>query len=487
MIDEERSSAFKEWVITLTDLIKESLGYNPTMDQSAAVEQFAALLYPDEQYRGMLLKGYAGTGKTSLIAALTKVAPRLGYTVVLLAPTGRAAKVLSSYTDQIAYTIHKYIYRSYTLPTGSVGFRLQANLLKRAIFIVDEASMIQSEEIFLPGSEVESRNLLDDLIRFVKYGKGCRLLVSGDSAQLPPVGSENSFALDVDTLSELSEWRFLSYEMTEVVRQAKKSGILYNATFLREKINAAETALPFFTIHRFTDFQVPDAGAFSDLFANAFSHKDSAHAVVICRSNKRANLYNNQIRNRILYREAELSAGDRLMVVKNNYYWLPSESSAGFIANGDIIEVKRIQKIVSLYSLKFAIVEVSLPDFDIENLETILLLDTLSSESAALTQNESRRFFEEVMQDYADEPNRRKRVQKVREDKWFNALQVKFAYALTCHKTQGGQWSNVFIDAPYNPENQFSVSDLKWLYTAITRATKQVWLAGFGKEYFVDL
>ena len=486
MAEEERSEAFKEWVITLSGLIKDSLGYTPTNDQSGAIELFAALLYPDEQYRGMVLKGYAGTGKTSLIAALTKVAPRLGYSIVLLAPTGRAAKVLSSYTEQVAYTIHKYIYRSYTLPTGSVGFRLQANLLKRAIFIVDEASMIQSEEVFLPGSEVESRNLLDDLIRFVKYGKGCRLLISGDSAQLPPVGSEDTLALSVDTLSEFSEWPFLSYEMTEVVRQAKQSGILFNATVLREKITSEETLLPFFNIHRFADFQMPDAGDFYDLFSNAFHHKDSSHAVVICRSNKRANLYNNQIRGRILCREEELSAGDRLMVVKNNYYWLPSDSAAGFIANGDIIEIKRIQRIVTLYSLKFAIVEISLPDFDIENLETILLLDTLGSESAALTQSESRRFFEEVMQDYADEPNRRKRVQKVKEDKWFNALQVKFAYALTCHKTQGGQWSNVFIDAPYNPENQFTVGDLKWFYTAITRATKQVWLAGFGKEYFFD-
>lgn len=464
--------------------IGRELGYEPTPSQERALLMLGYLLHPDGRLMAMLLKGYAGTGKTTLLAAVVKAAAQLGFTAVLLAPTGRAAKVLSGYTGHPAYTIHKKIYRSYTNVAGGVGFSLQPNLHRKTIFIIDEASMIQADDFFQPGNSVESRNLLADLLAYVSYGKDCRLIVSGDTAQLPPVNADQSPALDKGTLESYLQWRWAETELTDVVRQALDSGILFNATRLRQRLLSQQVDKPFFKTLGFTDIRQPDPTSFRDVFADAFSGQNLPESVVICRSNKRANLYNREIRGRILFREEELNAGDLLMVVKNNYFWLTDDQPQGFIANGDIVEVKRILRITELYGFRFATAEVTFTDYAMEPLQVNLLLDSLNSDSPALSQTDQRRLFDTILLDYADIPSRRKQVEEVRRNEWFNALQVKYAYALTCHKTQGGQWERVFVDAPWNPDNVFTTNDLRWFYTAITRASRMVYLAGFDLSYF---
>jgi len=464
--------------------IKLSLGYEPTAGQQKALLMLGDLLYSDGRLKALLLKGYAGTGKTTLLSAIVKSSKAVGYQTVLLAPTGRAAKVLSSYTGQAAFTIHKKIYRSYTNVAGGIGFTMQPNLHQKTIFIVDEASMIQSDDLFQPGSNVESRNLLADLLAYISYGKDCRLIISGDTAQLPPVHSEKSPALDLNVIERYLHWRITEMELTDVVRQALGSGILYNATQLRNRVDEEQLNKPFFTINGFEDVRQPDPSTFNDTFSDAFNGNNLHDSVVICRSNKRANLYNREIRGRILFRDDELNAGDLLMVARNNYYWMPEDQPFGFIANGDIIEVIRILKTTDLYGFRFAKAEVSFIDYDMPPIQVNLMLDTLNSESPALNQSDQKRLFDTVLLDYSDIKGRQKQINEVRRNEWFNALQVKYAYALTCHKTQGGQWKRVFIDAPYNPDNIFTSNDVRWFYTAITRATQSVYLAGFDSSYF---
>lgn len=425
-----------------------------------------------------MLKGYAGTGKTSIVSALIQAMDELQQPVVLMAPTGRAAKVLSTYSNHNAFTIHKKIYRQQALSGASFGsFSLNFNNQKNALFIVDEASMIADYS----ESNFGSGRLFEDLLRFVYEREGCRLILLGDSAQLPPIGQEISPALNPDYFRG-SYLQVISYQLTDVVRQASESGILYNATHLRYLLMKEET----FGFPKI-DFDFPDIQKVSgeDLIEeistayNRFSMEDT---IVISRSNKRANIFNNGIRNRILYREEELSSGDLLMIVKNNYFWSKqTEGKLDFIANGDVAQVKRLRNTTEMYGFRFTDAILYLPDYDIE-IEAKILLDTLQSESPSLTNEESNRLFAAVEEDYMDIIDKKKRYTKMREDPYLNALQIKFAYAVTCHKAQGGQWSVVFLDQGYVTEEMINQEYYRWLYTAFTRATEKLYLVNWKEE-----
>lgn len=468
----------------IEDLIFKYFPYEPTEGQRILIFALAEFILNGNEQDVFMLKGYAGTGKTTLLSALVKAAPLLRKSTVLLAPTGRAAKVLASYSGKPAFTIHKKIYQPRSQRDGSITFARLANYHKHALFIVDEASMIQGGGS--GGSYLFSEaDLLTDLIEYVQSGKNCRLILIGDTAQLPPVGLAVSPAMDDKLLKETYRLNPRVIELKQVMRQSLESGILANATRIREKLAAGTTGFPVFAVDGFSDIQRIDGTELEDLLNTAYASGDEMNAVVITSSNKRANIYNREIRRRILYREDEIEAGDLLMVVKNNYFWLPAESAAGFIANGDIIEVLKIKRISELYGFRFATAVIRLMDYpDQSELEVNLLLDTLATEGASLSQSQYQQFFDEVMKDYEDLPSRRSRVEKVKNNPWFNALQVKFAYALTCHKTQGGQWETVFVDQPWLKDNKLNVEYLRWFYTAITRATTTVFLINFKDEFF---
>ena len=460
--------------------------YTPTGGQAELLGLLTAFIgSPGNQRPVFVLKGYAGTGKTTIVSALVKTLPLVKMESVLLAPTGRAAKVLASYSENHAYTIHKKIYMPRTSADGSLALHLMPNKHRNTIFIVDEASMIPGQSGQSDTGLFGSRNLLDDLVEYVFEGFNCRLLLIGDTAQLPPVGSALSPALDIQYLTQAYNLNIRSYELTEVVRQSLQSGILANATAIRGKITAKDTLFPFFGTNHQPDVKRLEGAEMEDMLNTAYSRYGADNVVVITRSNKRANIYNREIRNRILYREGELAAGDHLMVVRNNYFWLSPESKAGFVANGDIVEVKRIRKEDSLYGFRFADVTLRMVDYpDEPEMDARLLLDTLSTETPALSQEENRRLFDEVMLDYTDIPLRRKRIEMVKNNPYFNALQVKYAYALTCHKTQGGQWDAVFIDHGFLAEGQPDVELMRWLYTAVTRASQMVYFVNFDERFF---
>ena len=423
-------------------------------------------LYDPDPRSAMLLRGYAGTGKTSLVSALIQTLPQLRVNCVLLAPTGRAAKVLSGYSGRQAFTIHKKIYMTATDASGAVRTVRAINKHSYTLFIVDEASMIGVEP------SASGHSLLEDLVDYVYDGNHCRLMLIGDTAQLPPVGQSESPALDERFLAAAFALSVVDHELTEVVRQQSLSGILANATSLRSQIadmaGDDELTLPLFTV---SDDVVNLAG--SDLMETLYAEYGAnrlENVVVVTRSNKRANLFNQGVRNSVLYREQEVNAGDYLMVVKNNYYWLDNDSDIGFIANGDIVEVLGVRKVQELYGFRFA----------------DATLSTLYSESPSLTADEQGHLYNAVMEDYADLPHKADRLREMRQNPYYNALQVKFAYALTCHKTQGGQWRTVIIDQGFLPPGQPLGRDyLRWLYTAFTRATGRVYLLGFGQEFFV--
>ena len=399
----------------------------------------------------------------------------------LMAPTGRAAKVLSGYTGKTASTIHRKIYRFQQYADGSLRMTRAENKAKNTVFIVDECSMI-------PDDFSNGRSLLDDLINYVFSGENCRLLLIGDNAQLPPVGLEISPANDINVLKNSFGLTVASFELTEVMRQEEESGILYNATALRNVETFHETSLqlPLFTTNGFSDVHRIEPQEFEELLWQNFNGKNSNEAVIICRSNNRANMYNQAIRARILQEEGEISTGDKLMVVKNNYFWTDEEQKISFIANGDMIELMRINNTEEMYGFHFADVEIQLTDYQEEpNLSVKILLETLKSDSPALTQEESDRLHKAVEEDYMDIPNKRDRYKAMRQNPYFNALQVKFGYALTCHKTQGGQWPTVFLDAPFVPDDkELQISDLRWFYTAVTRAQRQLYFVNFKNEYF---
>lgn len=468
------------------DLIFSFFPHSPTDGQREACARIVDFLFDHDARSAFLLRGYAGTGKTSLVAALIQAAPHLRIKTQLLAPTGRAAKVLSGYSGQKAYTIHKKIYMTATDGRGAMRFARAQNKHSYTLFIVDEASMISNSQN--DGYVGAQHSLLEDLVDYVTEGSHCRLMLIGDAAQLPPVGSVESPALTVAGL-ERYDLKLHTAELTEVVRQEHQSGILSVATAIRQQITtmtpADGVACPLATLGDAPDVVAIGGADLEETLQREYDLVGSEGVVVVCRSNKRANLYNQAIRNRIQLREDEVGTGDYLMVVKNNYHWLDEGSEMGFIANGDIVEVLSARNYTELYGFHFVDVTVRFTDYpDMQPVDCKLLLETLHSESPALTRDEAQRLFEQVMADYADLPTQADRLNALRADPYFNALQVKFAYALTCHKTQGGQWPVVFVEQGYLTDEMLDREFLRWLYTAVTRATERLYLLNFKPELF---
>lgn len=465
-------------------LLKEKFPHKTTEKQDLFMCKIADFVTNTVQDEAFVLKGYAGTGKTSLVSTLVNELRHVGKRYVMLAPTGRAAKVISNYSQKNAFTIHKHIYYpKKEKGEGGIRFTIKKNKSKNTIFLIDEASMIADDTT---GSGMyEYGSLLDDLIYYVYSGVNCKLVLIGDTAQLPPVHMDLSPALDIDKLRWNYNMEVQHLELDEVMRQEVNSGILYNATELRALLGSVFSDTFRYELNGFKDIiRLTDGYDIQDAIYDAYSNSGPEETAFIVRSNKRANAYNQQIRSRILDKENEVSAGDYLMVVKNNYFWTKESTLTDFIANGDIIEVLEIYKILELYSFKFASVRVRMVDYpSMPPLDTIVLLDTLVSESPALTYEESNRLYQEVLLDYEEEVSNYKKFQKVKQNEYFNALQVKFAYAITCHKSQGGQWETVFVEQPYMPEG-LNEDYIRWLYTAITRAKDKLYLIGFKDDFF---
>ncbi len=473
---------------SISKKIKAQFPYTPTQDQDALIEALAAFLVDPNPNSLFILQGYAGTGKTTIVSSLVDVLPSLGMGHVLLAPTGRAAKVLAGYAGQQAFTIHKKIYRLQTDGQGALHFALQKNNRRHTVFIVDEASMIPwSNQAGQQSSLFGGANLLDDLMQYVCNGKNCRMIFIGDTAQLPPVMSQESPALSTSFLQHRYHLSISSYELQQVVRQSLDSGILLNATSLREMLADQENGFPALRTAGFPDIIRVQGMDAADEVDAAFAGREKGEALMICRSNKRANLYNRHIRQRVLFMDDELNAGDRLMVVRNNYYWLSENHDTGFIANGDILEVKRIIRKETIHGFHFADVSASMTDYpDMPVLEVKILLDTLDTEGPALSGKEATRLYDAVTEDYQDIPNKQTRMANIRKDPYLNALQVKFAYAMTCHKAQGGQWQHVFVEMGYLPDKTPDTEYLRWLYTAVTRATSKLFLLNFTDDFFAE-
>ena len=458
--------------------------FTPTTLQNDLLEMLSTYIFDKDTKKIFLLKGYAGTGKTTTIGTLVNNLWQVGYKSVLLAPTGRAAKVIANYSGRQAYTIHKKIYHPRKSKSGGVTFVLQKNKHINTVFIVDEASMIPDR--LTDAKLFENGSLLDDLLFYVHAGKNCKLIFIGDTAQLPPVKLEMSPALQADTLEFQYDKTVIEIELDEVMRQHKDSGILANATQLRILLDDYAPANFKFSLDFPDIIRLIDGYEIEDAITSAYDNEGVEDTAFIVRSNKRANQYNQQIRGKIRGQENEIAAGDFVMVVKNNYYWLNDSASAGFIANGDICEILQIFKYKDLYGFRFAEVNLRMIDYpDQKPFETVLLLDTLTSETPSLSYEDSSRLYEEVKRDFTEEKSSYKKLLAVKKNKYFNALQVKFSYAMTCHKSQGGQWKTVFIEQPYLP-NGPDVSYYRWLYTAITRAQDKLCLIGFKNDFFED-
>lgn len=466
-------------------LLLKHFPYQATTGQRILFDKLAEFILGKNPGNIFVLKGYAGTGKTSIVRSLVESLPSINGKTILLAPTGRAAKVLSNYSKKKAFTVHKKIYYKKPTSDGGMSFQRQQNLYGNTIFIVDEASMIANSGGLTDGGVFGAGSLLDDLIEYVFSGTNCKLIFIGDTAQLPPVGLDVSPALDIDYLKASFYHNVDSFELTEVVRQTNHSGILTNATEIRNQIKNKENTKPHFNLNNFKDILRIDGAELEDALNSAYDTYGAEDSMVICRSNKRSNIFNQQIRARIRWQENEISAGDYMMVVRNNYFWLPEESKAGFIANGDIILLLKVGNIQEMHGFRFADVRMRLIDYpDEPELETRLLLDTIMSESPALSQADNKKLYDSVSADYSDVADRRMRLKKVKEDKYFNALQVKFAYAVTCHKAQGGQWPCVFVEQGYLTDEMINTEYLRWLYTAVSRATEKLYLVNFNKEFF---
>ena len=466
--------------------LQQDFPHNPTDKQDILLQQLSRFVLSPKNNTIFLLKGYAGTGKTTVIGTLVKNLWHAKMSSVQLAPTGRAAKVISNYSNTQAQTIHKKIYYPKKQSGGGVSFTLQRNKHRNTLFIVDEASMISDSAS--DSKLFENGSLLDDLMEYVYSGNNCKLMLIGDAAQLPPVKMDLSPALDERLLSLQFDKNVDGIELDEVMRQAETSGILKNATRIREFLDDELYEDFRFDLNGQTDVErLIDGHEIMDAINDSYSENGNEGTAIIVRSNKRANLYNQNIRNRILFKEEEVSAGDYLMVVKNNYFWLDAKSEAGFIANGDIIEVLEIFSIKELYGFRFAEVRVQMTDYpNLKPFETVLLLDTLTSETSSLSYEEGNQLYQEVMKDYADEKSKYRKFLKVKNNTFFNALQVKFSYAITCHKSQGGQWETIFVEQPYLP-NGMDKDYLRWLYTAVTRARKKLYLIGFKDDMFIDV
>lgn len=462
--------------------LNKAFPFTPTADQSVLMRKWTEYLFGHRGKETFILRGYAGTGKTTCIRSLVKVLPRYQRKAILLAPTGRAAKVMQNYTGKQAFTIHRFIYRPQRTKSGEAVFRLRENKATNAVFIVDEASMIPDTS--LDNKAFGDRSLLEDLLYFVAQGVGCKLILIGDVAQLPPVGLDLSPALDPAFLAQRFDRIVHLHELTQVMRQASESVLLEDATQIREIQGTDPPQTP--KLDTGPDVvRLVDGYDIQDALQTAFTGEDKDDTIFIVRSNKRANLYNQAIRSRIMWNENEIATGDRIMVVKNNYYWLDEKSKAGFLANGEILEILGLTNHKELYGFRFVDAQLRLVDYpDEPTFEAKLLLDTLSVEAPSLPYERQRQLYQEVVQDYAELP-KYKQYQKVKENPYFNALQVKFAYAVTCHKAQGGQWKQVFIEQSWIPDG-VDREYLRWLYTALTRAREKAYLIGFTDDFFSE-
>ena len=459
--------------------IRQTFGFTPTAEQEYALDVFARFMTDSDDQVVMIMRGSAGTGKTTLAGAIVRAMAALKQKMILLAPTGRAAKVFSLNAGHAAYTIHRRIYRQKS--AGDLfSFNLNDNLNRDTLFIIDEASMIANQGY--GDSAFGSGCLLDDLMTFVYQsgrGSNCRMLLIGDKAQLPPVGEDESPALMADVL-RCYGMRVYECDLNQVLRQGEESGILWNATQIRQMITHDEmTQLPKIRFAGFADIQMVPGGELIDALSTSYYRVGTDEPIVITRSNKRANIYNQGIRNQVLDREDELCRGDQLMIVKNNYFWTEGSKEIPFIANGDIAVVQRVRHVHELYGFRFAEVTMQLPDYDDFELTATVCLDTLTSEAPALTHEQQEQLYNAVMEDYADIPQKTERIKKMKTDGYYNALQVKFAYAVTCHKAQGGQWAHVYLDQGYMTDDMLTPDYIHWLYTAFTRATEQLYLVNW--------
>ena len=472
--------------------ILQAFGMTPTPEQEHALDVFSMFITDRSDQVVMILRGSAGTGKTTLAAAIVRAMVSLQQKLMLLAPTGRAAKVFSLYATHAAYTIHRRIYRQKSAGDLS-AFSLNDNLNKDTLFIVDEASMIANDAYANGGDSrwsFGSGCLLDDLMQFVYHGQNCRMLLIGDKAQLPPVGELESPALSA---SFLRGYGMSVYEadLNQVLRQSEDSGILWNATRIRSQESGVRSlSLPQVRLKNFADVCVVPGDELIESLASSYSRVGMDETMVITRSNKRANIYNQGIRNRVLDREDELCRGDMLMIVKNNYYWVKEigvgsqesgEGSFSFIANGDRAVVQRVRHVHELYGFRFAEVTMQFPDYDDYELTAIVILDSLTTETPALTREQQEQLYNAVLEDYSDIPRKADQIKKLKEDRYYNALQVKFAYAVTCHKAQGGQWAHIYLDQGYMTDEMLSSDYIHWLYTAFTRATEKLFLVNWPK------
>ena len=457
--------------------IIQVLGLSPTPEQGQALDVFTQFMTDRDDQVVMILRGSAGTGKTTLAGAIVKAMAALKQKLILLAPTGRAAKVFSLNAGHAAYTIHRRIYRQKSAGDLS-AFNLNVNLNRDTLFIVDEASMIAN--LGLGETTFGSGCLLDDLMQFVYNGQNCRLLLIGDRAQLPPVGEEESPALSAHVLRGYG-MRVYETDLNQVLRQSEDSGILWNATMIRNlwRGEAGMVRLPKICFHGFTDIQVVMGNELVDNLSSSYYHAGMDETIVITRSNKRANIYNQGIRNMVLDRDEELCRGDLLMIVKNNYFWTEGAKEIPFLANGDRAVVQRVRNVHELYGFRFAEVTMTLPDYDDYELTATVCLDTLTTEAPALTHEQQEQLFNAVMEDYADFTVKTERIKKLKSDRYYNALQIKFSYAVTCHKAQGGQWAHVYLDQGYMTDDMLTPDYIHWLYTAFTRATEKLYLVNW--------
>ena len=463
----------------LSGKIIAQFSFEPTEQQRVLLDQLATFIVSRQEDHLFLLKGYAGTGKTSVVSALVKALLTLDQHVILLAPTGRAAKVLAHYAGYPAKTIHKHIYRQKSIVESL--FVLDKNAQQNGLFIVDEASMIANNSG--SGMLFGSGQLLDDLLQFVRSGKGCRLILLGDDAQLPPVMQPISPALDKSKLESYG-MNVTEFTLTQVVRQASQSGILFNATLIRNLLE--ENVWPK-TVHfnlNFPDIKRLNGDEIMDAIESTFAHQNIEDTIFITRSNKQANVYNKGIRHQVLQKESEIGSGDLIMIVKNNYFWSKPYEELDFLANGDIEKVVRVLRVHEMYGFRFADVLLQLLDYEYE-IEARLLLDSLQTESPKQLEELNKKLFQAVSEDYADIQNKRERAKQMQQNAYLNALQVKFAYAVTCHKAQGGQWHTVFIDQGRVNEEQLDAEYYRWLYTAFTRATDMLYLINFPDHFFM--
>ena len=468
---------------SLSSIIINSYGQKLIKNQELAVQKICSFITDKKNDSIFILRGYAGTGKTFIISSIVKNLWKIKKSVILLAPTGRSAKVLSGYCDMEAYTIHKEIFYTKSNFSGNLDFSLKVNKHKNTLFIVDEASMIGTNRS--EGVGLFSQSLLDNIIKYVYSGFKCKLLIVGDSAQLPPVKSNLSYSLNDKYLNEEYDKNINSIELTDVIRQDLNSGILSYATTIRKKIESNEFDNINFRINNFKDLiRIENGEDLMNLLNDSYNNYGIEDTAVIVRSNKRANIYNKNIRERILLNENIISVGDLLMVIKNNYHWLSNKRDLGFIANGDIIKIEEIHSIKKLYGFQFAEVKVTMVDYSkINSFDTVLILDTLNINTSSMEYSATTNLYQEILKDYMDIKTKYKRHLSVKKNKYFNALQVKFAYSFTCHKSQGGQWDSVFLEFPYLP-NGMDEDFFKWLYTAMTRAKKKLHLVGFKEEFF---